>query len=719
MSRSFRRLSIFIAVLGTSSTYGQGGSESTKRPIAVSDCIAMTRWAGSGSFFGGDLGGQVASFSPDGRRFVLVLKKGNLENNTNEFSLHVFETRDAFRSPNSEAVLAMASSSNRDAIREIKWLDSETIAFLGENPDQPAQVYKFNLKTRRLERLTSHPLAIVGYDITADSREIVFAAVSPPTKFVNTEPTRRSGIVISNQDLPVLLAGDGASPWERELFLQKQGQEAVRISMEDVIYDGNPLSLSPSGRYALVGVYARDIPAAWEEYRSNDIRRLIGHSKDWKSEYTSLSRFLLVDTKDDSVMLLLDAPTKGFHRTAWAQNGRSIFIARTYLPLGVKDPTERETRERSTYDIEIDIPTLSYQKIGDHGWPKSENPVPALEVSLVQDLNTPPRVYVSDPKTNRKAMLLDLNPQFDELRFGEAKTIDLNVRGIEILAGLYLPPDYQPGKRYPLVIQTHGFLPKEFSMDGLSEWSSGFAARPLAAHDFVVLQLHTFKNREDHDRIDDGTDKRFGATPELSGKNQSALMYEAGIDYLDKEEMIDRDRVGIVGFSRTVCFVAYTLTHSRYRFAAATLVVGIDCGYLQRLVFPGGSEDDDLLNGGKAPFGEDGLEQWLRESPGFNLDKVTAPVRLVALQPFAVLEMWEWFAGLRLQHKPVELVELPDASHLIVKPWERLVAQQGLVDWFRFWLKGAEDSDPAKVGQYTRWRELRKTGSALSSIPEP
>jgi hypothetical protein len=29
------------------------------------------------------------------------------------------------------------------------------------------------------------------------------------------------------------------------------------------------------------------------------------------------------------------------------------------------------------------------------------------------------------------------------------------------------------------------------------------------------------------------------------------------------------------------------------------------------------------------------------------------------------------------------------------------------VDWFRFWLKGEEDPDPAKVEQYARWRELR------------
>ena len=73
-----------------------------------------------------------------------------------------------------------------------------------------------------------------------------------------------------------------------------------------------------------------------------------------------------------------------------------------------------------------------------------------------------------------------------------------------------------------------------------------------------------------------------------------------------------------------------------------------------------------------------------------------------------VSELWEWFASLSLQKKPVDYVLLPDAAHFVVKPWERIVAQQGLVDWFRFWLMGEEDTDPSKADQYVRWRKLRK-----------
>jgi hypothetical protein len=70
------------------------------------------------------------------------------------------------------------------------------------------------------------------------------------------------------------------------------------------------------------------------------------------------------------------------------------------------------------------------------------------------------------------------------------------------------------------------------------------------------------------------------------------------------------------------------LTHSRQRFAAASLVEGIDCGYFLEMAFPGIAWDLNNINGGVPAIGF-GLQKWLKESPGFNLDKVRAPVQLL------------------------------------------------------------------------------------------
>jgi len=69
----------------------------TKRPITVADSIQMTR-LGDLSYNNGEPSrGIVAKFSPDGKRFVVILKKGNLEANTNEYSLVLFQTAAVFQ----------------------------------------------------------------------------------------------------------------------------------------------------------------------------------------------------------------------------------------------------------------------------------------------------------------------------------------------------------------------------------------------------------------------------------------------------------------------------------------------------------------------------------------------------------------------------------------------------------------------------------------------
>ncbi len=198
---------------------------------------------------------------------------------------------------------------------------------------------------------------------------------------------------------------------------------------------------------------------------------------------------------------------------------------------------------------------------------------------------------------------------------------------------------------------------------------------------------------------------------------------EAAIDYLDDQGLIDRTRVGMQGFSITCLHTLHFLTHSSYPLAAATCSDGVDGSYLQRLVFGDLTDEadkrrllEDQLNGGP-PFG-DSMKTWMQRAPGFNLHHITAPLQLTALgNPSSLLQEWEPYAGLRLQGKPAELVYIPDAAHVIVKPWERFTSQQGAVDWYRFWLQGYERKEPVKEvgetaadlkGQFDRWRKLRE-----------
>jgi hypothetical protein len=180
--------------------------------------------------------------------------------------------------------------------------------------------------------------------------------------------------------------------------------------------------------------------------------------------------------------------------------------------------------------------------------------------------------------------------------------------------------------------------------------------------------------------------------------------FEGAVDELDRQGIIDRDRVGLIGFSRTVFHVAFTLAHSKYRFRAATLADGFDGGYMNYLLWR--TADAESVNGGE-PVGT-GLKSWLENSPGFRIDAVSAAVRIEEYGPHMFLGGWEWYTVMSLLGKPADFIWIPRGTHLLVKPWERTVSQQGSVDWFSFWLKGQEDPDAVKAEQYARWRELKK-----------
>jgi hypothetical protein len=184
---------------------------------------------------------------------------------------------------------------------------------------------------------------------------------------------------------------------------------------------------------------------------------------------------------------------------------------------------------------------------------------------------------------------------------------------------------------------------------------------------------------------------------------------ESAANKLVSDGLVDPERIGIIGFSRSCFYVMETLTAGSLHLKAASITDGVLADYLQYMLFDVGSEFDPLI--GARPFGE-GLQKWLKRSPGFNLDKMTAPLLVVGEGPGSLLSMWQPYAGLHDLKKPVDLMMLNTDEHVLTNPAVRMASQGGSVDWFRFWLKDEEDSDPAKAEQYKRWRELRKMQEA-------
>jgi dipeptidyl aminopeptidase/acylaminoacyl peptidase len=573
---------------------------------------------------------------------------------------------------------------------------------------------------------------VIAFSASASGNRIVFG-IENPQKEVVDEKTRRDGLVISNQPLAQLIAGR-IQVCCQQLFVLDAAQNAARpLHVQGRLWqDPLQLNVSPDGRYVIAKTNAVTFPALWNGYTNEGLKELLALGVPKGSPTSYIDRYEIIDIGSDSSSYLLDSPAGGLSDLVWSPDSRSVVAAGVFLPLDVHDAAEVAARKAGIFTVEITIPQQDIIQIADRelkllGWdrvqrtlrfrrtrnenptgddatllyyrkqgnrwenfaPEIPNSVPLLpDIRVEQDLNTPPRVVAEDPTTKRAALTFDLNPQFKDIDFGKVEEISwTGGGGRPVHGGLYLPPGYVRGRRYPLVIQTHGFDPHGFWIDG--SFTTGFAAQTLAGREIVVLQVP-----DSHDAMD---------TPE-----EAPLMvetYEKAIDYLAARGIIDREHTGIIGFSRTCFYVKYMLSHSKYPVSAAVADDGIDGGYFSYVALPHLDDEYDRLLGAP-PVGE-GLSIWLKRSPSFLLDKVRTPLRIEANGPESILEEWQWFSGLARLGQPVEFIYLPEGDHILEKPSERLVSQQGNVDWLCFWLKGEEDPDPTKADQYIRWRNLR------------
>src|SRR5579885_1414836 len=498
----------------------EGQSQDAKRRITVKDTIEMTEFADRGYFLGGEPSSPVAIFSPNGKQFLIRLKKGNVERNVVEYSLLLFQASQAFKSPVGQVLLTMSSSSNREAIQQVRWLDDRTVTFLGENPGDIPQVYRFGVFTKRLTRVTHHPTAVVSYDISRDGRVIVYEAVPQAKNLVETERVRREGWVVTSQYVSDLFAASGEERHDpsadRELFVQIRHENAVRIPSPDFLTEYLPLELSPDGRFAILAVYVSGIPNQWEKYEDMVLRPYVVEKRK-PGTLSNVQQYMLVDVQRATIRPLLDAPKAWLDEgVAWSQDCRSVVISGTFLPLGTQNQAEENERKKHPFVVEVGIPSQAIHVISGerlfishwdeetqrialkpgYGAPKGppetfekvgnewrqrrasveETDKSGIDVSLEEDRNTPPKIFVKDRSTGEKSLLLDLNPQFRDFVFATVKNVKWKATdGHEVAGGLYFPAGYEAGRRYPLVIQTHGYEDDRFWLNG--PWNSAFAAQ--------------------------------------------------------------------------------------------------------------------------------------------------------------------------------------------------------------------------------------------------
>lgn len=218
-----------------------------------------------------------------------------------------------------------------------------------------------------------------------------------------------------------------------------------------------------------------------------------------------------------------------------------------------------------------------------------------------------------------------------------------------------------------------------------------FPLAPLADAGFVVACLNMVR--------DDGVDM-------VAGYRAGLESVETLVDDLTGRGWVDPSRIGMGGFSHGSEVTMWVAMNSHLLSAAAIASPQFTPSDYWRNALPG----HDFTGVLEAFFGlgspDDAPERWRLVSPALNTERIEAPL-LMQMPENEARAQAEIYARLALTSTPVELYAFPDENHIKFQPRHRLATYRRNLDWFRFWLQGSVDPDPAKAEQYRRWEAMR------------
>lgn len=252
--------------------------------------------------------------------------------------------------------------------------------------------------------------------------------------------------------------------------------------------------------------------------------------------------------------------------------------------------------------------------------------------------------------------------------------------GREIHGWLLKPPGFDPGRKYPLILEIHGGPHMAYGYGFYQEF------HVLAARGFCVLYVNP--------RGSATYGQEFGNIIQYAypGNDYHDLM--AAVDHVVARGFVDQKRLGVTGGSGGGLLTNWIITQTD-RFAAAVTqrCVSDWVGFYYTADF---SLYTPFWFRGQ-PF-ED-MTEYLRRSPLTFVQRITTPLLIVHSEldyrtPIAQGEAM--FRALLAQRKPVAMVRFPGESHDLSrngKPAHRIERLDHIVNWFEMFLNGRSTND--------------------------
>jgi hypothetical protein len=756
------------ALLSAASFSSLAANTTTKRELKPADAIATVRVMQNQLYSGQRA--DNGSTSPDGRRYLIRLAYGDVKRNgvwmdlltgpldSLDDAAHPRRCAHLFTTGLGSTTSGQSADADPTPSNLVRWLDDTHVAFLWEDSRSHRQVMSVDLGHCRHSFLSASATDVFSFAATATGALLVDAQI--PRPHGNSRKLWASGFTVrDSSDGWSILNGDidgsnsiALNYYNHWFIASRSATRALEIDGKS-IDASNPffreVTVSPSGRYAIVGVAPATMPDDWTHYENPTLQHLLRSNE--ISVIRSVLSYALIDLRSGANSPLWNAPSAFSGQIRWSPDGDSILLAPTFLPLNANsragltgtaaaelnvrtgryrvlpldlgestvvsaqwfsptsiqiDTTDARGADAQTHQFtrEHDIWRVAQSTEAPRMPPPRESPI---HIDIRQTLNSPPQIFCVDARSGEERLILDTNPHLlERFKLGRVERLSGTLANQRQWIGqLIYPADYEPGKHYPLVIQSlygHGFGPEEFTLDGF--WGangmglgpSAFASYPgqlLASRNVALLQLAVVH-----------------PSPGVGQAEDYQLAFETLAEQLSASGLADRGKIALDGFSKNGYWVEYTLSHSKFPFAAAIAADNYDPSYIQSALADWRYEDEQM--NGTPAFG-DGLQEWMKRAPGFNAERIHAPLRMIGQSAGvqSIMSKWELYSRLRHLKKPVEMYLMPHAdthpSHTPQNPQQILAIQEGVLDWFSFWLSGREDPNPQKFDQYSRWRTFR------------
>ncbi len=287
-------------------------------------------------------------------------------------------------------------------------------------------------------------------------------------------------------------------------------------------------------------------------------------------------------------------------------------------------------------------------------------------VAIRTSWKMPPEVWAG--QTGQWRQLTHANDG-QQPHWGKAESLIWNNNGFRVQGWLLYPENFDPSKRYPMVVSVHGGPAGEHS----PAWpSTHFDMSVMAGLGYFVFFPNPRGSYGEGEAFTHANVKDFGG-----GDLRDIL---AGVDTVVKKVPVDDDRIGITGWSYGGYMTMWTVTQT-HRFRAAVAGAGIADW--------------------KSYYGENSIDRWMIPYFGnsvYNTPAVyakSAPINFIkqVKTPTLVVvgerdgecpapQSFEFWHALKTLDVPTRLVVYPGEGHAFRQPKDQVDVLQRALAWF-------------------------------------